>query len=73
MLKQFFFASMILQGDKVIKLCLEDFFSGKLIHFSLNRKSLVGPVRDLTGRKKPFFCSAKNAETENLNLVHACI
>jgi hypothetical protein len=51
-----FFASMILQQDKVVKLHLELFSSGKF----MNEENLTRLAQDLTGAKKHLFSAPLN-------------
>jgi hypothetical protein len=58
--EQCFFASMILQRDKVSKLHLESICSCNLAFLNLNKENLHGPVQDLTrAKKKTFLRSAQ--------------
>ncbi len=72
---QDFFASMILQQDKVAKLCLESFCTSKIIHFRPKLKK--SPWTGTRFKQSKKYCSdwlsraERNGEIENLNLAHA--
>jgi hypothetical protein len=75
MLEQDVFASMILQRDQVIKLCLKLFGSGNLIHICPGRrKSHQIDIRFELREKKNYMLRSteqSKEETENINLAHA--